>query len=170
MSGNVSQGDIDWGIIIRSEAACKSHSTNYIARHQGAVRVQEILKRRWLVRIVLCWMVEVGCSVFFTPIHCTYTNSQLDGMARNYLLFFIYMDTQDHAIYRVWIHVNPTSVYPRREKTLGLSWNWTQVLLLHKQLLRTTRPWLLGRGSSGSLIGIHRLWRTWVCIPSKDRL
>ena len=37
--------------------------------------------------------------------------------------FYIYMDTQDHAIYRVWIQFIPTSLYPRREKTFGLSWN-----------------------------------------------
>ena len=28
------------------------------------------------------------------------------------------MDTQDHTIYHVWIHFIPTSVYPRREKTI----------------------------------------------------
>ena len=28
------------------------------------------------------------------------------------------MDPQDHAIYSVWIHFIPTSLYPRREKTI----------------------------------------------------
>ena len=40
-------------------------------------------------------------GVFFTPIPCTHNSLPLDG--RNYY-YFIYMDTQDHAIYRVWIH------------------------------------------------------------------
>ena len=36
------------------------------------------------------------------------------------------MDTRDHAIYRVWIHCSPTSLYLRREeKPFGLSWNQT---------------------------------------------
>ena len=55
-------------------------------------------------------------EVFFTPIPCTYTSSLLDGMAKNYFIF--YMDTQDHAVYHVWIHFIPTSLYPRREKTI----------------------------------------------------
>ena len=38
----------------------------------------------------------------------------LDGMARNY--YFFYMDTQEHAIHHVWIHLIPTSLYPRREE------------------------------------------------------
>ena len=28
------------------------------------------------------------------------------------------MDTQDHGIYQVWIQFIPTSLYPRREKTV----------------------------------------------------
>ena len=79
---------------------------------------------------------SISFHIFFTPIPCTDTSSPLDGMARNYiLLFFIYMDTQDHTLYRVWIHFIPTSLYPMREKTVGLSWNRTQVLLYHKQPL-----------------------------------
>ena len=81
--------------------------------------------------------------LFFTPIPCTYTSSPLDGMARNFL---IHMDTQDHVIRHVWIHFIPTSLYPRRRKTFGLSWNRTQVLLLHMQPL-----WPLDHGSSGIL-------------------
>ena len=75
-------------------------------------------------------------TIFFTPIPCIYTSLPLDGLARNCMIIvFIYIDTQDHAIYRVWIHFIPTSLYPRREKTFGLSWNQTQVLLLCKQPL-----------------------------------
>ena len=55
------------------------------------------------------------------------------------------MDTQDHAIYHVWVHFIPTSFYQRGEKTFGLSWNWTQVFLLHKQPL-----WPLDHGSWGN--------------------
>ena len=42
---------------------------------------------------------------------------------------------EERVIHRVWIHFIPTSLYPRRRKTFGLSWNRTQVLLLyvHKQ-------------------------------------
>ena len=57
------------------------------------------------------------------------------------------MDMQDHAIFRVWIH----SLYPKREKSFGLSWNRTQVLLHHKQPL-----WPLDHGSLGTL-GLHNL-------------
>ena len=31
-------------------------------------------------------------------------------------IFFIYMDTQEHTISRVWIHFIPTSLYSRREE------------------------------------------------------
>ena len=31
-------------------------------------------------------------------------------------IFFIYMDTQDRPIYRLWIHFVPTSLYPSREE------------------------------------------------------
>ena len=70
-----------------------------------------------------------------TPIPYTYTSSPLDGMARSYIIIFSFRDTLDYAIYRVWIHFIPTSLFPRREKTFGLSWNRTQVLLLHKRPL-----------------------------------
>ena len=79
---------------------------------------------------------------FFTPIPCTYTSLPLDGMARNY--FFIYMDMQDHTINRLWIHFVPTSLYLRRRKTFGLSWNWNPGPLASEVTALTTRPWLLG--------------------------
>ena len=64
-------------------------------------------------------------QIFFTPIPRSYTSGPLDGVAR------IFMDTQDHAIYHVWIHLFPTS-YARGEKPFGLELESTQVLLLHK--------------------------------------
>ena len=66
---------------------------------------------------------------FFTPIPCTHSSLPLE------LIFFIFMDMQDHTICCVWIHFTPTSLYPRREETLGLSWKRTQVLLLLKRPL-----------------------------------
>ena len=59
------------------------------------------------------------------------------------LNFFFYMDTQDHAIYHVWIHFIPTTLYLRRE----MSCNRTQVLLLHKRPLKP-----LDHGSSGIVL------------------
>ena len=67
-----------------------------------------------------CGRVVLGTGFqrfFFSPIPCTHTSLPLDGMARN-CYYFIYMDTQDHAIYHVWIHFIPTCLYPRREKTI----------------------------------------------------
>ena len=46
----------------------------------------------------------------------------------NIIFICIYMDTQDHAIYCVWIHFILTFLYQEREKTFGLSLNQTQVL------------------------------------------
>ena len=74
--------------------------------------------------------VATRAKSFFTPIPCTYTSLPLDGMAR---IFFIYMDTQDHAIFCVWIYFIPTP--EERRKTFGLSWNRTQILLLQKRPL-----------------------------------
>ena len=47
-----------------------------------------------------------------------------------FLSFFIYMDTQDHPINNGWINFIPSSLYPRREKKFGLSWNWETRFLL----------------------------------------
>ena len=58
-------------------------------------------------------------------------------MARLGILFFIYMDTQDHAIFHVWIHFFvPLYIVGERRETFGLSWNLTQVLLLQKGPLK----------------------------------
>ena len=66
------------------------------------------------------------------PIPCSYTSLQLDGAARNYLCL-IYMDTQDHVLHCVWIHLFSYLLRLRREeKQFGLSWNQTQVILFHK--------------------------------------
>ena len=67
------------------------------------------------------------------------------------------MDTQDQAIYCVWIHFIPTSLYSRREQTFSLSWNRTQVLLLYKQPLRP-----LDHGSFGMKILVN-LNKTQIC-------
>ena len=77
--------------------------------------------------------MQVWPDFFITPIPCTHTSSPLDGMAKNNFIF--YMDMQDHAIYHVWIHFIPTSLYRGEKKPFGLSWNQTQVLLLHKRPL-----------------------------------
>ena len=45
------------------------------------------------------------------------------------------MDTQEHAIHPVWIHLIPTSLYPRREEKTFAS----------QETTLTTRPWLLGQ-------------------------
>ena len=74
---------------------------------------------------------------FFTPIICTYTSLLLDGMAKNYVIF--YMDTQDHAINHVWIHFILTSLCPRREKITWSEMESNPGLASHSATL-TTRP------------------------------
>ena len=68
---------------------------------------------------------------FFTPIPCTYTSSPLDGRAGNYYFFSTWI--------RKSIAIHPFNSYllipEERRKTIGLSWNRTQVLLLHKRPL-----------------------------------
>ena len=49
------------------------------------------------------------------------------------IIIFIYMDTQDHAIYPVWIHFIPTSLFLRREKPILVG---AGIELLHKSLLK----------------------------------
>ena len=34
------------------------------------------------------------------------------------IIILIYIDTQDQAIYHVWINFIPTSLYPRRRKNI----------------------------------------------------
>ena len=90
--------------------------------------------------------------IFFTPIPCTYTSLPLDGMARN---FFFYMDTQDHAIYHVWIHFIPTSLYPRREKTIWSELESNPGPLASQATALTTRPWLLGQAILNMRLGLN---------------
>ena len=55
-------------------------------------------------------------QIFLTPIPSTYTSSPLDGMAKNFFIF--YMDTQDHAIYHVWIHFSYLLIPEERKNHL----------------------------------------------------
>ena len=69
-----------------------------------------------------------GEKRFFTPIPCSYTSSQLDGMARNYIF-----NLPGYARITQFIVSGSIHSYllcPRKEeKPFGLSWNRTQVLL-----------------------------------------
>ena len=49
------------------------------------------------------------------------------------------MDTQDH----VWIHFIPTTLYPRREKTIWSELELNRGPLASQATALTTRPWLL---------------------------
>ena len=54
------------------------------------------------------------------------------------------MDMQDNAIYRVWIHFIPISLYPRREeKTIGSDLVSNQGPLASQATALTPRPCLL---------------------------
>ena len=78
-----------------------------------------------------------------TPIPCTHTSLPLDGMARNAL--FISMDMQDHAIYQVWSHFYPTSLYlMRRRKSIWSLLEWNPGPLASQLTALTSRPCLLG--------------------------
>ena len=59
-------------------------------------------------------------------------------------IFFIYMDTQDQAIYRVWIHFIPTSFYPRREEKHLSEPEPNPGPLASQATALTARQWLLG--------------------------
>ena len=54
------------------------------------------------------------------------------------------MDTQDHAIYHVWIHFIPTSLYPMRRKNIWSELESNPGPLASQATALTTRPWLLG--------------------------
>ena len=62
------------------------------------------------------------------------------------IIIFIYMDTQDHAIYHVWIHFIPTSLYPRRRKDIWSEQESNPGPLASQATALTTRPWLLRQG------------------------
>ena len=72
----------------------------------------------------------------------TYTSSPLDGMAKNYFIF--YNDMQDHAICHVWIHFIPTSLYLRRENPIWSELESNPGPLASQATTLATRPWLLG--------------------------
>ena len=55
------------------------------------------------------------------------------------------MDTQDHAIYHVWIRFIPTSLYPRRRKSIWSELELNPGPLASEATALTTRPWLLGQ-------------------------
>ena len=51
----------------------------------------EIVVKRFLAELGFSSFSEYPTRLyFFTPIPCTYTNSPLDGMARNYYYYFLY--------------------------------------------------------------------------------
>ena len=97
----------------------------------------------------VCGRGEKGgafCSV------CIFHNQKMHV----YLIIIIfYMDTQDHAIYHVWIHFIPTSLYPRREKAIWSELELNPGPLASQATTLTTRPWLLGqtkeKGCGGSI-------------------
>ena len=60
------------------------------------------------------------------------------------IIIFIYMDTQEHTICRVWIHFIPTSLYPRREENIWSELESNPGPLVALATALTTRPWLLG--------------------------
>ena len=51
---------------------------------------------------------------------------------------------QDHAIYHVWIHFIPTTLYPRREKNISSELDMNPGPPASQATTLTTRPWLLG--------------------------
>ena len=61
-----------------------------------------------------------------------------DGMAIVVIKFFIYMDTQDHSIYRVWIHL------PEEKKTIWSELELNPSPFASQATALTTRPLLLG--------------------------
>ena len=127
-------------------------NTNKTGKKSTCTNIFKKSSKKFKNRTLIFVLIQIsGCFyLFFTPTPCTYTSSWLDAWL-GISIIFIYMEMQDHVIYRDWIHFIPTSLYPRREeKHFGLSWNWTKVLLLHKQPL-----WPLDHGSSGKLRGCY---------------
>ena len=57
------------------------------------------------------------------------------------LVFFVRgVDTQDHVIYHVWIHLFPTSYYAREEKPFGLEVESNPGPLASQAITLTTKP------------------------------
>ena len=70
------------------------------------------------------------------------------------IIILFYMDTQDHAIYHVWIHFIPTSLYPRRRKNIWSELKLNPGPLASQEIALTTRPWLLGQNMGGVNFGL----------------
>ena len=68
---------------------------------------------------------------------------------------FFYMATQDHAIYHVWIHFIPTSLYLRGEKTIWSELESNPDPLASQATTLTTRPRLLGQIKFKLMIGMN---------------
>ena len=77
---------------------------------------------------------------FFTPIPCSYTSSPLDGIT-----FFIYMDTQDHAILSSLDPCFQPLMHLERWKTIWSELELNPGTLASQATALTTRPCLLGR-------------------------
>ena len=60
------------------------------------------------------------------------------------IIFFIYMDTQDHAIYHIWIRFIFPSSYAQGEKPFGLELELNPGPLASQATTLTTRLCLLG--------------------------
>ena len=60
------------------------------------------------------------------------------------IIILIYMDTHNNAIYRVWIHFIPTSLYLRRSENIWSELELNPGPLASQATALTTRPWLLG--------------------------
>ena len=54
------------------------------------------------------------------------------------------MDTQDHAIYRVWIHFYSYLLIPEERKNIWSELELNPGPLVSQATTLTTRPWLLG--------------------------
>ena len=69
---------------------------------------------------------------------------------------YFYMDTLDHAIYHVWIHLFPTS-YARGEKPFGLELESNSGPPASQATALTTRPCPLGQSLIDKLCMTARL-------------
>ena len=106
---------------------------------------------------------------FFTTIPCTYNSSQIDGMDRNYT-FYLHCYAKAHNLSCLDPFYSYLLIPEERGKTFSLSWNWTQVLLLHERPLQP-----LDHGSSGIFIymelqhnAIFSVWNHFYPVCSYD--
>ena len=87
----------------------------------------------------LFWLATI---FFFPPKPCTYTSSPLDGMAKNYFIF--YMDTQDHAMVMSGSILFLPPTLKKRQNTIWSKLESNPGPLASQAITLTTRPWLLG--------------------------